>query len=445
MLMYLMKRIHEIGLSHLPTATFGACFCLLSLRSWERFLIPHLWAEDGSVFLTAAYELGIDSLTQPLAGYYHTVPRLLAYAFSLLPVSLYPRLIVLSSVITCAAVSSQFSRFTYRWLVPSDSARVGVCLAMCVAPGLYEVLGNLANLHNLLMVYLGFVAIRNLHERLSLTELAVALLALGSEGACIVLLPAFIARLVFGWRSPSKQSDLLIIGMMVAWTATHATAAVSSTIGHPEWQAMFQAALQVVPERFVLLPLLGARKTIWLIHFSASWVLGWIILSGMILVSSRRLGWQITVPAFTAGSAFALYVVTWMVRPEAFLAFTRPSRQLFMLRYAYVAFPHALVVWSIFLSSIRFPARYRQALQWMFCGIVSLLARQPSALGPVLGGGRTDWPQVSAKLEEAVREHSCVTLQFPSTPPGWVMMYRPPASMCRHESPEMSGGRDRHD
>jgi hypothetical protein len=427
---YIMYRIRVMGLRHWVLVNFMTCLFLLFLRSWCRLMSPDLWAEDGNLFFTDAYELEINSLIQPYAGYYHTLPRLLAYAFSFLPISIYPQLIFLSSLFTCAAVSAQFSRPAYRWLMPSDAARLGLCLAMCVAPGLYEVLGNLANLHNLLMVYLGFVILRDLRVRLSLKELFAVFLALGSEGACIVLLPALVARLALGWQTLSRRSDLITAIMLIVWTMAHSMAINPNTATPPRVLDVLYGIFQVVPERLVLLPLLGARNAIWSIRFMTFLICGWAIILYAIFVSSRRLRWKFTIPALVVGSAFALYVATWIVRSDGFLAFTKPSLTTLTSRYAYVSFPYALVVWGVFLSSIRVPARSRNASIWIFFGMVSLLARQPSALGPVYGGGQADWPQVSARLEEVLHEHSCVSLQFPSAPPGWLIVYRPPASAC---------------
>ena len=43
------------------------------------------WAEDGHIFFSEAYNLGLTSFITTYAGYLHTIPRIIAYSTLHLP------------------------------------------------------------------------------------------------------------------------------------------------------------------------------------------------------------------------------------------------------------------------------------------------------------------------------------------------------------------------
>ena len=63
-------------------------FILLFLRRPDSFTNPQIYAEDGPVFLSQYFELGIKSLITPYAGYLHLIPRLIVYLFGSLNINL---------------------------------------------------------------------------------------------------------------------------------------------------------------------------------------------------------------------------------------------------------------------------------------------------------------------------------------------------------------------
>src|SRR5512134_1888460 len=64
---------------------------LLFLRKPESLLHPQFWAEDGQLFFQQAWNQGfLASLLEPMSGYLHTFPRLVAGISTLLPLSLAP-------------------------------------------------------------------------------------------------------------------------------------------------------------------------------------------------------------------------------------------------------------------------------------------------------------------------------------------------------------------
>jgi hypothetical protein len=64
--------------------SFFLSFVILCFRKPTAFTNPRLCFEDGPVFFGQAITFGWKSLTIPYAGYYHTVPRLVAILFNLI-------------------------------------------------------------------------------------------------------------------------------------------------------------------------------------------------------------------------------------------------------------------------------------------------------------------------------------------------------------------------
>ena len=52
---------------------------ILLIRDYDSFFNPQLFAEDGSVFLGHQQKLGYKAISTPYGGYYHLVPRLVAF------------------------------------------------------------------------------------------------------------------------------------------------------------------------------------------------------------------------------------------------------------------------------------------------------------------------------------------------------------------------------
>lgn len=51
---------------------------LVIVKRLESLLIPQLYLEDHFVFFYQNYTLGLRAILEPYAGYYHTLPRLIA-------------------------------------------------------------------------------------------------------------------------------------------------------------------------------------------------------------------------------------------------------------------------------------------------------------------------------------------------------------------------------
>ena len=79
---------------YLPALLAAALALLLKADHGPHFADRHLWAEDGTVFLSSAHELGLDSLLAPYAGYYHLYPRIISMLANLAPLTERPEVLL---------------------------------------------------------------------------------------------------------------------------------------------------------------------------------------------------------------------------------------------------------------------------------------------------------------------------------------------------------------
>jgi hypothetical protein len=111
-----------------------------------------IWAEDGQIFLADAERSSLPAtLLEPYAGYMHALPRGLAELVTLLPISAAPAALTVSAV----AVSSMLALIVFTALVdhiPSTWPRACIAVFLVALPVGRETVGNIANLHWLLVV-----------------------------------------------------------------------------------------------------------------------------------------------------------------------------------------------------------------------------------------------------------------------------------------------------
>ncbi|MBK8806467.1 MAG: hypothetical protein IPO21_07435 [Bacteroidales bacterium] len=181
-----------------PSRFYLLALLLIFIIRWShRLFNATLWAEDGALFLQDAFKYGLESLYLPYSGYFHTVPRIIAYVSSLLPAILIPHFIVILCFVITYYIISVLLKSDYEWILPEVHFRGVFTLLIAIAPGTTEVFGNIANLHWILYLYLGLLGFRSINYSYHLLDYVFASLAVFSEGATITLLPLFLIRLIF--------------------------------------------------------------------------------------------------------------------------------------------------------------------------------------------------------------------------------------------------------
>lgn len=178
----------------------AGCFGLLLFRGWDRITHPELFAE-GVRFMGGVLNNGWLDLFQTYDFYFHMAPKLVALVVvSLAPLADVPFYTNVACYAVTAAAVATVARTTFRWVIPSDAARVALALLMTLAPGLVEVLGNLAGLHWSLLVWLGVICLKDPKHSIAPWELVVVALAALSSAGAIVFLPVLFLRVLFAWN-----------------------------------------------------------------------------------------------------------------------------------------------------------------------------------------------------------------------------------------------------
>jgi hypothetical protein len=205
-----------------------------------------VWAEDGSVFLAQARDLGLGgSLFEPFAGYLHLVPRLAAAAVSALPL----RAADTGFAVIAAGVAAACAVFVFRASsahVRSLWGRVACAAPLLVSPlAGTEILANVANLHWYLL-YAAFWAVvwkppSRWEAAVSASVVAAAVL---SDPFALVLAPLVALRVV----AAGRRADAAV----VAFGASAVVQLVGVVGATGQRQLGEEAEVALLPFRYVV-------------------------------------------------------------------------------------------------------------------------------------------------------------------------------------------------
>ena len=214
---------------------------VLTLRGYLRLAVAGLYAEDGALFLMEAIRYGDASLIIPYAGYFHTIPRIIAFCVSFLPAILIPHTIVLICFIFAFLVYSTLLSTDYSYLIPDIRIRGILVIILALSPGTDEVIGNLANLHWLCLLWLGFRGIADLSVPYRFWILIPVFLCIATEGATIVLLPLYGTRILL--HILRKDGNRPIIFNTIVFILILVFAYINYTIRIEETKPIYDIAL----------------------------------------------------------------------------------------------------------------------------------------------------------------------------------------------------------
>jgi hypothetical protein len=226
---------------------------LLALRKPDALLTPQFWAEDGSVFLIEADQLGLAAFLTPYMGYLHTIPRLVAWLSArLLDPAWWPALYNGTAFAIWLAVIARM--FSPRLPLPH---KPWLALLVFVGPQTGEILFNLTNVQWIAAFVLVQQAIiaRPLTRAQRLGDLAL-LAVIGLTGPFIVaVLPLFVWR----WWRDRHPDNLAALVLATACAATQAWLIHRANITFEHQHAPFHLfnALTVLSRRLLIWPALG--------------------------------------------------------------------------------------------------------------------------------------------------------------------------------------------
>jgi hypothetical protein len=225
-------------------------------------ITSRVWAEDGAVFLSAAYRTSFFSaLSSPYAGYLQAVPRSLAALTTAFPVRDAAWVLAASAAAARAAVSLFVFRASSGHL-RSTSVRAMLAATVVLLPvGGLEVLDNIANLH-WYFTFAAFWAVLWRPSRRWECALAavVVVLAVGSDPLTALLLPLVVLRAICirRWRDQIVTMCFAAAGAAQTWAVLRGTRPAHETF-----------SVSAVARLFGVRVLVGALAGYW--HTVALW------------------------------------------------------------------------------------------------------------------------------------------------------------------------------
>ncbi|MFM8335142.1 MAG: hypothetical protein ACKODK_06245, partial [Opitutaceae bacterium] len=226
-----------------------AAATLFALRKPWALHTPQLWAEDGSIFLVQAEQLGVRAWFEPYNGYLHLLPRLGAWLANVTAdVALWPAIYNGCSFAVTIALFARIASARVR--LPAKPA---LMLAFPLVAGTGEVLINLTNLQWITAFFL--VIHLFLEPPKSTSARVYDLLILGVVGLngpfAAVLAPLFAWR---AWREKDRDN-------WVAFGVVAACAVVQGSLALKAGAALYGAGEPLRPLMF--LSVLGSRLVTW--------------------------------------------------------------------------------------------------------------------------------------------------------------------------------------
>lgn len=328
-------------------AAYGFFFLLLGLRSYSRLIFPQIVNEDTRIFLPEALQWGYKSLFHAYAGYFHTLPRLIALFAVQFDALLWPFLLTSSCVFIFAYACLRVSAKDFQESFGSRETRVFTSCTLVLMSGLKEGLGNPTNLHWILALFVVFLGFRNKKSPLPLHDLLLVSLAASSAGELIAFAPIFAFRI---WRDRSK-SDMWILGNIIFFAGLNVLFKES---GPPiEWSSLTRIPTMLCYGTFnqiLLIPLIGDELSYFLAkHFAGIyWILG---LGALVFALKQILRYKMEIPTLAAASLLGFMLLAGLAREDLIHLFdkmVRPASHIDQ-RYAIIPSAVAILFWTTLL------------------------------------------------------------------------------------------------
>lgn len=157
------------------------------LRRPDAILHPELWAEDGVLWYTQAYNSGFLSLFMPENGYLQTISRIAALVAQPFPIYYVPYIFAVFAF--CAQMIPVALLLSRRFdsIIPDKKIRIIISIIYVLMPNSYEVNMNLTNAQWHLALVLFLLLVGNSQKRYNISDYMLMVVA-GLSGPFSVLL-----------------------------------------------------------------------------------------------------------------------------------------------------------------------------------------------------------------------------------------------------------------
>lgn len=177
-------------------------FLILASHRPDAVLNAQFWTEDGTTWYPQAYEQGAASIIKPYNGYFHLVPRLVAYIAQALPLAYAPLLFSLVALGIQLLPALFFLSPRMENLIPSVSMRLVFVFMYLFFPNSFEVHANLTNAQTFLALLAFLIITARPAEKKAarIADAAAITLSVFTGPFCLFLLP-------LAWLRIRKESD----------------------------------------------------------------------------------------------------------------------------------------------------------------------------------------------------------------------------------------------
>jgi SAM-dependent methyltransferase len=394
-------------------------FVLSAARMPATFLYPSFWAEDGHVFFRDSIQLGPSSLFRPVLGMYLTLPRVIAWLASFLPVLWAPTAYALAAGVLSSLSLAVFSRDGFRWLIRSDGFRAALCVGFSLVPGMVECFFPLITLTYVLFVAVLFLLLeRDASGVWSMSGRRAVLISLlwfsVAQGLVLALL---LLHLAIHTRNRRYLLCLASLAASVLLNLPAGSAALPATI--PSWPSLLQVYTDNLFVRIGFLPLLGiprmggvlALPELAFLALSAAG-LGFVLYGLARFTTIDSSGLRVLVLA--TGSAMTVFPLTALTRPYGMDVLLRPNLIVGGMRYDVLPSILALLLASLLLVR---PSRPRagQLGAALLLALVANNVLAQSFLQPAqpFRPFVWEWPRQAERIENALAKRRAGRLHRP--------------------------------
>ena len=337
-----------------------------SARPWNS-----LWAEDGGVFLTNAYQRGLaGNLFRPHAGYYQVINRLVSQPASHLPVAWAAGWMAWSAAVVVALCSLIVWNRAGR-ILEHQSARAAVTFLVPFLPQVaYEVTGAVNDLHWYLMFTLFWVLIAPPKSIRGCVAAAAfcALVGLSDPLSALMLVAAGAGWWLAGRKLRALVGPVALVGALIAQFVVHAAIATSAVkvLDIPRIYALRVVLSSFTGDRLLptIYPSLGTKVT-----FAAC-----VVMAVIVVVLARRSTRRAVTLAAICFALSGLYLAVSLGTRGTVGFLTHQMFNLNGSRYTVVP------IWMLFSGLIVLADRWRPSSRSAMLG----LTRLPLALVLVL-------------------------------------------------------------
>ncbi|GCL39308.1 hypothetical protein SR1949_44330 [Sphaerospermopsis reniformis] len=253
-----------------PIILFTTCFIILFLRRIDAFLNPQFWAEDGTIFYSQAYNLGVlKSLFVPHAGYLHTLPRLVAGISQLIPLHYAPLLFNLVAITFQIIPVLLFCSKRFETILPSVKLRLLISAIYLALPNCFEIHSNLTNTHWYLtfLCFLVIIAPVSNTKFYFLFDIMIFLITGLSTISSVMILPFVLGNYYLVGKNKTRKICLLI-SLLTSIIQLSVLFSTSSRLSHNLFSSRNLDFLAKVLSNNVFLPsLIGLNRTSYLLKF----------------------------------------------------------------------------------------------------------------------------------------------------------------------------------